>query len=122
METYQEEYDEFLKNHKLGQVYSAQDIGEIIVRFANYFAQKNLFQVIKENALRRKAAEIISSVDGLSKKPISAAKADILISATPEAEVYREAKAHLENLNTMINAMKSLQKGMGSEFGQSGSM
>jgi hypothetical protein len=49
-------------------------------------------------------------------KPISAAKATVLVDATPEAAALGKAKIAKENVEQLINALKYLQRGLLQEF------
>ena len=120
MEIYQQEYESFISKYKSGVQIGGEEVGKIIAILAQYFGDKNLMLAEKENTFRKKAAETINGVDPSTLKPISAAKAEILTDATLEAEEYRLAKAHLENINQYLNALKSLQKGIISESGMLG--
>ena len=119
MQAYQIEYADFMKKYKKG-VTSGEDVGETISRLAQYFSTKNISVGIKEIALGKKAAEIVNSFDDNSGKAISVAKADIVIKATPEAAALIMEKAHLENIEQFINALKYLQKSLLQEYSHLG--
>lgn len=111
---YLDEYNNFLKEFKLGEK-SGEEIGFVIARFAQYFAMHNLEMVNLDQKRAVIAAEIESRVDD-NGKAISSAKAQVLIDATPEAHNYRVRRAHMQNVEQMINALKSLQKGNLNEY------
>jgi hypothetical protein len=113
-EQYQLEYEQCIASYKSGQT-SAEEIGEVIARMAQYFAQKNMIAASIENVLNKKSVEIVQGQDD-SGKPLSVAKADILIKATEEAQEFRQAKVHLENIEQYINALKYFQKGILNEY------
>jgi len=118
-EIYLTEYRNFISSYKRGET-SAEEIGEIISRMAQYFAEKNMLLGDQEKILHRVAAEIIQQTDPQTLKAISAVKAEILIKATPENEGASMTKIHLENIEQYINAMKSLQKGVMNEYAHMG--
>ena len=115
---YQIEYEKFIIDYKIGAV-SAEAVGELIARMAQYFAQYNMTSVIREDALNQKAVEIIQQPDE-NGKSLSVAKADLLIKATEEARASRIAKAHLMNIEQYINSAKALQKGLLNEYSHMG--
>jgi hypothetical protein len=118
MQQYQQEYNEFVANYKLRQV-SAEEVGEIISRMAQYYGEKNNLLCSCSEGLSKKAAMIVQSEDENTGKPISVAKADILINATDESIAYNRGKTDLQNIEQYINALKSLQKGLLNEFAHS---
>lgn len=115
IETYLTEYKEFISTYKRGQV-SGEEIGEVISRMAQYFAEKNMILGVKDEALHIVAAETVQKFDDNTGKPISVAKADILIKATDEFMAVKRTKVHLENIDQFINALKYLQKGVLNEY------
>lgn len=119
MEKYKEEYDEFLSNYSKGQT-SADDIGEMIVRLAQYYADKNTLMGVQYGNLNAKAAEFIIKEDEQTGKPISAVKAETLTKATEEATMYDKSRRDVQNIEQMINALKSLQKGVMNEYSHVG--
>jgi hypothetical protein len=116
---YIEEYTNFIKNYNAGQV-SAEQVGELVVRMAQYFAENNLKLVMAERHLSLEAKKIVESADESTGKPISVAKADILINATDQSYDRDQAKAHVNNIEQMINALKCLQKGIQNEYSHMG--
>lgn len=116
---YIKEYTDFIKNFTVGQV-TGEEVGEIVVRMGQYYAEHNLKLVIAERALALVAKANAETVDETTGKPISVAKADILTSATDEAYDRNQAKAHLLNCEQFINALKCLQKGLLNEFSHMG--
>lgn len=111
---YLTEYGEFMDSYKLKEI-SAEEIGEKIARFAQYFAQHNLELVQAEFARTAVAATTEARVDDNGKQ-ISSTKAGVITDATKEAHEYRKARAHVQNIEQMINALKSLQKGSLNEY------
>jgi len=115
IEPYSTEYKTFISNYKRGQV-SGEEIGEVITRMAQYFAEKNMILGVKDDALHQVAAKTVQQFDDNTGKPISVAKADLLIKATEEFKAVKGAKVHLENIEQFINALKYLQKGVLNEY------
>lgn len=116
--SYLSEYSVFVDGYKYGEV-SAEEIGLKIARFANYFALHNLELTMAEFERAKVAAAIAVKVDDNGKQ-ISGTKADVLTDATPEALEYRKKKAAVVNLEQMLNAMKSLQRGALQEYAHLG--
>lgn len=116
---YLEEYHGFLDSYRHGEI-SGEEVGEKVARMAQHFAMINLTMVEKERSLRMVARDIESQKDE-NGKVISSAKASALIDATEEAHAYREARANLQNVEQIINALKALQKGILNEFSHMGS-
>jgi hypothetical protein len=115
---YLDEYKQFIDSYRLGEK-SGEEIGLMIARFAQYFAMHNLSTVELDRKRSKVAAEIEARVDD-NGKAISSAKAQSIIDATDEAHNFRMRRAHLQNVEQMINAMKSLQKGSLNEYSHLG--
>lgn len=62
---------------------------------------------------------VCSEVDG---KPISVAKAQILIDASDEATRYEEAKMHAANFDQMISVLKIYIRSLAKEYSLQGNM
>lgn len=120
MENHQQEYNEFIDKYKSGVQVGAEEVGKMIAILAQYSGDKNLVLAEKENAFRKKLAEATNETDPKTFKSISVAKAEIVTNATSEAEEYRMAKVHVENINQYLNSLKSLQKGIIAELGTLG--
>lgn len=117
-ESYIEDYETFMKTlENQGGNMAAGEVGEMVARMANHFIRYNLTLSRASKLFHAKAQQIYSQNDG--GKPISAAKADIVASATPEASAYQEAKVHVQNIEQCINALKSLQRGIQNEYSHS---
>ena len=112
---YIEEYVKFVKEFQLGQV-SGEEVGELVVRMGQYFAEWNLKLVLAERALSLVAKAAEETVDQATGKTLSSAKAQVITAASDEAFEANQCKAHLENCNQFINALKALQKGLLNEF------
>lgn len=117
--TYLDEYHKFLDSYQFGGV-SGEEVGEKVARMAQHFSMINLLLVERERALRTVAREIESQKDE-NGKLISSTKASVMVDGTEEAHNYREARANLQNVEQIINALKSLQKGVLNEFSHMGS-
>lgn len=118
-EAYIKEYNDFINKYEISQV-SAEEVGLLICRLANYFAQKNAEAARCNKLSTSKSKEIINMLDEATGKPITIGKAELLIDATEESIAYEEAKRNIQNIEQMINALKSLQKGVLNEFGYAG--
>ena len=116
---YMIEYEEFMKNYKLGAT-NGEVVGEVIAHMAQYFAHRNMLAVTCERILNKEAAQIVSGTDENTGKPISVSKADIIIKATEEARDLKLARAHIENIEQYINALKYLQRGLLNEYSYAG--
>ena len=116
--TYKEEYKKFLEEYKRGLTGGAE-IGEMIARMAQYFSELNLQLADAEIAYNKKAAEVEQQTDD-NGKPLSSAKAKVYTDSTPEAAVAITAKAHVNNVEQCLNALKSLQKGVLNEYSHLG--
>lgn len=116
---YIEEYTKFVKDFSVGQV-TGEEVGEIVVRMAQYFAENNLKLVLAERAFALKAKEAEETIDESTGKQISSTKAKTIAEATDEAYEAAQAKAHVQNCEQFINALKALQKGVLNEFSHMG--
>lgn len=115
---YLEEYNSFVKNYKSREV-SGEEVGEVIVRMATYFSEYNMKLVETERNLYLIARDIEGRVDENSGKTITSAKAQSIINATGEHHIKEQVKAHVQNIEQFINALKALQRGVLSEYAMS---
>lgn len=117
-EDYLLEYDAFITTFKKTMV-SGEEVGEMVARMANHYAKLNL----RLASALREYSEVIKkfqiSTDENTGKAMSSVKAEALAAATPEAHTYNVFKAHTQNLEQMLNALKSLQKGVLQEYASS---
>ena len=119
--SYIEDYDRFMLNlEEQGGLMAAGEIGEMITRMASYFTRHNLVLGRSIKLFSKVSQDIYSQVDDKG-KPISAAKAAILADATEQGADYQEAKIHIQNIETCINALKALQRGVLNEYSHSAS-
>jgi hypothetical protein len=112
---YLAEYDSFMEMYKKAEI-SGEEVGELVMRMASYYARYNLRYVRAMKMYATVAKEIETSTDKLTGKPISSTKAKVIASATPESNYYEETKAHVSNLEQLINALKALQRGVLQEY------
>ena len=112
---YQEEFESFMKECNAGQV-DGETVGKTIVRLAQEFATYNMILSSKEIKLNIIAAEKVQETDEISGKSISVSKAELLIKATEEYADVKRTKTDLENIESFINALKYLQKGILNEY------
>lgn len=116
---YIEEYTKFIKEFSVGQV-TGEEVGEVVVRMAQYFAEHNLKKVLAERAYALVTRDAEMTVDEATGKQISSAKAKSISEASDEAFNAEQAKAHMINCEQFINALKCLQKGLLNEFSHMG--
>jgi hypothetical protein len=116
---YLEEYKDFIMNYKSGQV-NGEQVGEVIARLAQYFSEFNNRLVNAERALFIVAKDIEMREDERTGKPITSTKATVIVSATDEHYIVEILKAHVENIEQFINALKALQKGVLNEHSYAG--
>jgi vacuolar-type H+-ATPase subunit C/Vma6 len=117
-EGYQIDFDNFLAEYKRSQV-SGEEVGELIVRMAQHFAYHNMKLVVANRHLALVSKDIENRVDE-NGKSISSSKAKVFADSTQEAYDYEVAKAHVQNIEQIINSLKSLQKGILNEFSHMG--
>ncbi|MBV6340116.1 hypothetical protein [Candidatus Magnetobacterium casense] len=118
--TYKIEYDIFMKSYKRGTT-DGEEVGRMVARMAQFFAEKNTQLADAINAYAIKAAEISNSTDE-SGKGIAVNKANILADASEEAALKEELEADLKNIEQYLNALKSLQKGIMNEYSHMGNI
>jgi len=114
-QAYQIEYDEFVAEYRKG-ITDAEDVGALIVRLAQHFMTINIELGEKWRNMVKVAAEINSQMDDNTGKAIAANKAQTKIDATPEAMDLYTAKIDIENLEQLLNALKSLQRGVTNDY------
>lgn len=117
-DSYIEDYELFMSNlSEAGGQMAGGEVGEMIAIMAAHYIRHNLILARTLKMASQTSSAIYSTEDG--GKPISAAKASILADATPEAAAYQEARVHVQNIETTINALKALQKGILNEYSHS---
>lgn len=120
-QAYQEEYEGFLKEYTSGST-TGERVGEVIAHMAQHFTTANIEYAISLKAYNRIVSQIEGTVDDESRKTISSTKAKSLANATPESDALIDTKAHIENIEQIINALKSLQKGVLQEYSHTSQM
>lgn len=115
---YLREYYDLIEAFKSRSI-APQEIGEVLTRLAHYFAVYNL-RLVDALRARREAHKSCEEQADSNGKPISSAKAQVMADATPEAHDYETAKAHVLNIEQMINALKVLARSMSVELQNSG--
>lgn len=117
-EQYFTEYEEFMNKYKLTEV-SAEETGVLAMRMAYYYATMNNRLASATRALALVAASIHGQSDPVTSKAITSSKAEVITDATDESDRYRQAKTHVANTEQMLNALKSLQRGLQNEYANS---
>lgn len=116
METhiYQKEYAEFIARYRTEEL-DPEEVGYVITRMAQYFSELNMKLVSLHHILAVVAQDIAARFDD-NGKAITSAKAEIFTQATTEANEYNTIKAHVQNVEQYISALRALQKGMLKEY------
>lgn len=109
------EYQEFMNSYAKGAV-DGEAIGAIVMRMAYYFAEFNSKLASAGRNLSLIARDFEERKDESTGKAISSTKAKVLTEATQENYDYDSIRAHKENCEQFINALKSLQKGVINEM------
>ena len=112
--SYIEVYGEFLDSFRLKEI-SPEEVGLLIAKFSQYFMQYNMLAQRSLKVYSGVKRNILTGTDSNGKE-LSVSKADALADATEEAAAYEEARAHVQNIEQCINALKSLQKGQLFEY------
>ena len=112
---YLKEYEEFMKTFNLVETTGAE-VGEMINKMAYNYAKYNLSLASAMNEYRLISRSIADQTDPNTGKPITSSKAEVMAEATPQAAAYAEGRIHVDNLNQIVQALKSLQKGQINEF------
>ncbi len=116
---YKQIYSNFLQGYKQGSV-TGEHVGEIIAKMAQCFSDYNIKTATNEVEANVKAAEIEQSTDPITGKLMTSSKGKIISQATDEYTLYLLNRAHLQNIEQYINALKYLQKGILNEFAHMG--
>ena len=112
------EYNQFVRDYKSGTV-TGEEVGILIARLAQYFSEYNLKLIIAERQVYITAKDIENRIDENTGKAITSSKAQTIICATDEYFEKEKIKAHVQNIEQFINALKSLQKGVLQEYANS---
>lgn len=116
---YMKEYEEFISNFRKTEV-SGEEVGEVIVKMAGYFARYNVRMGDALRAFSAVKSSFQSQLDTSSGKTMSSAKAELLADATTEAATYEMARIHVNNIEQYINSLKALQRGVMNEYSHAG--
>lgn len=112
------DYEAFQNNFKKTEV-SGEEVGEMIMKFAGYYARYNMRMADAIKNFSAVKAGFQSGIDPMTAKAISSAKAETMADDTPEAATYELARIHINNIEQYINALKALQKGILQEYSHS---
>ena len=110
------EYEKFQVEFKKTET-SPDQVGEMIMRMAGYYARYNLRYADTLHAFSRVMEGLINSPDTQTAKAMTASKAEMLGNATPECAAFQLARIHVANIQEYINSLKSLQKSLMVEYG-----
>ena len=113
--SYIDDYENFLDDFRNKEV-SGEEVGEMIARMSQHFSRHNLVLIRAMRVYSKIKVSMLSQTEGVTGKMISATKAGTLAAASDEASAYEEARAHVQNLEQSINALKALQKGIIFEY------
>lgn len=112
---YMQEYEKFINDYKMAEM-SGEETGLLIAKMTLYFSQYNnsLRHALRNYSIITRDFQM--GVDETTGKPISSAKAETLAAATDQADKYNEMKIHVNNLQEIVNSLKSLQRGQINEY------
>lgn len=119
VEPYAQEYDIFMQSFKKTEV-SPEEVGEVVMHMAHHYMTYNARMIQALKRFSEVKATYLNGTDPATLKPMTSSKAEALSDATPEAFAYEQARMHLQNIETGINALKSLQRGVLFEYASSG--
>jgi hypothetical protein len=112
------DFESFQNNFRKTEV-SGEEVGEIVMKMAGYYARYNVRLGDALRAFSRVKADFQNQTDQATGKTMSSAKAETLADATEEATKYEMARIHVQNIEQYINSLKALQKGVMFEYSQS---
>jgi hypothetical protein len=112
---YQKLYDEFMQKYKQSETTPSQ-VGETLARIAGFFPNYNMSLVKAERAYAIVHKNVALETDDATGKAISSAKAETIAEAAAEAGIFKEAKAHIENIEMLVGSLKFLQKSLEVEY------
>jgi hypothetical protein len=118
MNEYQTLYADFMKAYVSGAV-TGEQVGELVARLAGYYPFYNQALVTAERAFALVSRDEVMKTDETTGKAVSSAKAETIADASPEATAFKTARMHIQNLETLIQAVKSLQRGLLQEMAHS---
>lgn len=114
---YYDEYKNFLTEYKKGFT-DGERVGEVICRMTQYFCSANEIYGRALIAYNRVASLNEQATDEATGKSISSAKATKLSESTSEYEHLINTKIDVANIEQILGALKSLQRGIMAEFSQ----
>lgn len=115
---YLKDYNAFLAEHKAGAT-DAETVGWLIVKMAQYFVNYNLQFAQADFVFSQTASEFENQQDPTTLKTLSSAKAKVMSEAHPSHQNKLNCEAHVRNLDTILNALKALQKSLLKEYSHS---
>lgn len=118
MEEYEKEYKEFMEMY-LSSAITPEQVGGLIAKLAGYYPNYNLALVKAERAFSLVCRDEVVKTDEATGKPISSVKAETIANSSTESYMYKTAKAHVANLEMLIQSAKSLQRGLMQEMSHS---
>ena len=111
MEQYETLYQDFMKNYALGST-TSEHVGELVARLAGFYPFYNSAMNRAERAFAIISRDEVLKTDETTGKAISSAKAETIADASDEATAFKEARMHVQNLEMLIQSVKSLQRGL----------
>jgi len=114
-EIYQEIYDTFISKFNRGLT-TPVEAGETLARIAGIFPNYNNAMVKAERVYSIVRKGTAMETDDQTGKAISSTKADTISEASNEAFEFKKAKAHCQNVEALIAALKFLQRSLEVEF------
>lgn len=112
---YQNLYDTFINAYNKSET-SPSQVGEVLARIAGLFPNYNMSMIKAEKAFAITHKEIAESTDETTGKSMSSSKAEVLADATPEADAFKTARGHVQNIELLIGSLKFLQKSLEVEY------
>jgi hypothetical protein len=117
--TFLEQYNDFIAKMESGTPIEGAEVGQLIAKMAQYFANEKQNEAKSEYTYSKKLVEFEKQTDD-NGKALSSAKAEAFAKATPEYEALITAEARVASIEQIINALKSLQRGVLNEFAYAG--
>ena len=109
------EFKTFMTNYKKGLT-DAEDVGLAVLRMADYFVKANNAFARSDISFKMKCAEEEGKVDMNTGKPVSSTKAKVMAESSPDYGNTVNAETELKNIETLLQSLKTLQKGILGEF------
>lgn len=118
--TPEEAFGDFTHRLLSGEQIGAEETGKLILLMAHHYGTLAGVLPAAERKVNALLATTIQSNDKETGKPMSAAKADILVKSSDEYNVLNISKAKMDTLETYINALKAMARAQTGEFQQVG--